>query len=61
MTGGPIACPRASDTPPIWQLNRLALLSWKQYGDEYVVFNEGSGDLHLLEGLAALTLRLIAE
>jgi len=33
--------------------------AWRFWDDEYIVFNRGSGDTHLLDRLAGETLRLI--
>ncbi len=41
----------------IWRAASRAPLSWRQWGDEAVVFHPDSGDTHLLDALAAEILR----
>ena len=39
-----------------WKISDGSKLVWKLWDDEYVVFNVGSGDTHLLDSIAAETL-----
>jgi PqqD family protein of HPr-rel-A system len=36
-------------------------LHWKAWDDEFVIFDEGSGDTHLLDPLAAEFLKVLEE
>ncbi|HUK60065.1 MAG TPA: HPr-rel-A system PqqD family peptide chaperone [Stellaceae bacterium] len=44
---------------PICKLNRLSSLSWRQFGAEWAFFDEGSGDTHVVDAVAAATLMCI--
>jgi PqqD family protein of HPr-rel-A system len=44
-----------------WQLAEGCRLHWKAWDDEFVVFDEGSGDTHLLDPLAAEVLKVLEE
>ena len=41
-----------------WQLVEGIHLSWRIWDEEFVVYNHGSGDTHLLDEPAAVTLHL---
>ncbi|WP_286138063.1 HPr-rel-A system PqqD family peptide chaperone [Polaromonas sp. C04] len=40
----------------VWCLNELASLHWRCWGDEWVVFDVGSGQTHQMDTLTAATL-----
>ncbi|WP_274595964.1 HPr-rel-A system PqqD family peptide chaperone [Rhodoferax sediminis] len=40
----------------VWHLNELASLHWRCWGDEWVVFDAGSGQTHQMDTLTAATL-----
>jgi PqqD family protein of HPr-rel-A system len=42
-------------------LSEGSRLHWKAWGDEFVIFDEGSGDTHLLDPLAAEFLKVLEE
>lgn len=42
-----------------WGVNRLFLLQWHQWGDTHAVYHPGSGQTHIVDDLAAHTLKLI--
>jgi PqqD family protein of HPr-rel-A system len=44
-----------------WELAQGSQLHWKSWDDEFVVFDEGSGDTHLLDPLAAEVLKTLEE
>jgi PqqD family protein of HPr-rel-A system len=44
-----------------WRITQGCELSWRSWNDEYVVYNSGSGDTHLLDLLSAEILRKIEE
>ena len=44
-----------------WQLNGLAELHWRQWNDEWVSFDMGSGQTHQMDSLTAVTLILLEE
>ena len=44
-----------------WQLAEGCRLHWKAWDDEFVIFDEGSGDTHLLDPLAAEFLKVLEE
>jgi PqqD family protein of HPr-rel-A system len=44
-----------------WQLAEGCRLHWKAWDDEFVIFDEGSGDTHLLDPLAAEVLKLLEQ
>jgi PqqD family protein of HPr-rel-A system len=44
-----------------WELAEGSQLHWKSWDDEFVVFDEGSGDTHLLDPLAAEVLKALEE
>jgi PqqD family protein of HPr-rel-A system len=43
----------------LWHLNPLVDLSWKRWEEEWVVFDSGSGQTHLMDALTAATLMTI--
>ncbi len=43
----------------VWQLPEGALLLWRSWGDEAVVYNVASQQTHLLDAFSAATLREI--
>ena len=45
--------------PGAWRLTEGSSLLWKLWDDEYVVFDRGSGDTHLLDLVAGEVLRLL--
>jgi PqqD family protein of HPr-rel-A system len=45
----------------VWKVNGATTLHWRRYDDECVVFSSGSGDIHLLNTLAAEALRVLEE
>jgi PqqD family protein of HPr-rel-A system len=47
--------------PPIWRVQPARSLHWRQFGDEWVVFDEGSGDVHRMDGLSAVVLMCLGE
>ncbi len=50
------------DSPDVnWQLAEGCRLHWKAWDQEFVVFDEGSGDTHLLDPLAAEVLKALEE
>lgn len=44
-----------------WELAEGSRLHWICWDDEYVVFDEGSGDTHLLDLLAAEVLKVLEQ
>jgi PqqD family protein of HPr-rel-A system len=40
----------------IWSLNPLSTFSWRRWDDEWVVFDQASGDTHQLAPIAAVML-----
>lgn len=44
-----------------WRAVPGVTLHWKSFAEEYVVYNSGSGDTHLLDPVAALLVREITE
>ena len=42
-----------------WRLAEGSSLVWKLWDDEYVVFDQGSGDTHLLDLVAGEVLRVL--
>ncbi len=52
-----------ASTPPdaevTWQLPRGCKLLWRLWADEYVVYNTGSGDTHVLDPFAGDILKKI--
>lgn len=42
-----------------WRLNLLASLHWRRWGDEWALFDIGSGQTHQVETLTAVTLMMI--
>ena len=46
----------------VWALPEMAVLSWRSWdADEVVVFNEGSGQTHLLDAFSAAVLREVEK
>lgn len=43
-----------------WRPNPLCSFHWRRWGDEWVVFDEGSGDTYHLDGLSAVALMCLA-
>ncbi|HKZ08189.1 MAG TPA: HPr-rel-A system PqqD family peptide chaperone [Methylomirabilota bacterium] len=56
-----VSPPGGSSAEPRWELSEGSRLHWKHWDDEYVVFDEGSGDTHLLDPLAAEVLKALEE
>jgi PqqD family protein of HPr-rel-A system len=51
-------------SPPgehFWRITQGCELCWRSWNDEYVVYNSGSGDTHLLDLLSAEILKKIEE
>ena len=44
-----------------WRLAEGCRLHWKVWDDEFAIFDEGSGDTHLLDPLAAEVLKVLEE
>ena len=42
-----------------WRVKPLCSLHWRQWSDEWVMFDEGSGDTHRLDALSAVALMCI--
>lgn len=47
----------ASDSDSVWTIADSVRLHWRHWDDEYVVFNDGSGDTHLLGFVGAAILK----
>jgi len=45
----------------LWQLSLLVVLHWRCWDNEWVVYNQGSGDTHLLDTFSAFTLMALEE
>jgi PqqD family protein of HPr-rel-A system len=45
----------------IWQLAADSDLHWRCWDGEWVVYNDASGDTHLLDSLAVIALKALAE
>jgi PqqD family protein of HPr-rel-A system len=45
----------------LWSLNSLASLHWREFGDEWAVFDVASGQTHWLDGLSAAVLMRIQD
>ena len=45
----------------IWRLKSLCSLNWRRFGDEWVAYDEGSGDTYRMDTLSAVTLMCLAE
>jgi PqqD family protein of HPr-rel-A system len=45
----------------VWRLNPISDLTWRRWGDEWVVFDAAAGDTHQLDAIAAVTLMCFAE
>lgn len=45
----------------MWRLKRLASLHWRCWDEEWVLYNQGSGDTHVLDAFTALTLMALEE
>lgn len=45
----------------LWRITQGCELRWRSWNDEYVVYNSGSGDTHLLDLLSAEILEKIEE
>jgi PqqD family protein of HPr-rel-A system len=39
-----------------WRINRRTHLHWRRLGDDWVVFDDGSGDTHQLDAISAAAL-----
>ena len=48
-------------TRVLWRAVPDIKLHWIQWGDEYVVYNTGSGDTHVLDAVSALLVHQIKE
>lgn len=48
-------------SPGKWRACTEATLLWRQWGDEYVVFNPASGDTHVLNEVAAQALQRLEQ
>jgi PqqD family protein of HPr-rel-A system len=44
-----------------WRVRPLCKLHWRQFGDDWVVYDEGSGDTHRLDTVSAVALMCLAE
>lgn len=44
-----------------WQVSEGSRLSWKLWDDEYVVFDHGSGNTHLLDLFSGQVLKALEE
>lgn len=44
-----------------WSLNYLANLHWRDFGDEWVVFDVASGQTHCLDGVSAVVLMRLQD
>ena len=44
-----------------WRLSLLVVLHWRCWDNEWVVYNQGSGDTHLLDTFTACTLMALEE
>jgi PqqD family protein of HPr-rel-A system len=44
-----------------WQLSQGCQFQWRSWSDEHVVYNEASGDTHLLDTITASALRNLQE
>ena len=51
----------SSRDPAHWQLSLLVVLHWRCWDNEWVVYNQGSGDTHLLDTFTACTLMALEE
>jgi PqqD family protein of HPr-rel-A system len=45
----------------MWRITRDCQLSWRKWDEEYVVYNSGSGDTHLLDSFGAEILLCLKE
>jgi PqqD family protein of HPr-rel-A system len=50
-----------STTSPRWKVNSEFPLHWRSWDDEFVVYNSGSGDTHLLDPVAAEALQSLEQ
>ena len=44
-----------------WKVNSEFPLYWRSWGDEFVIYNSGSGDTHLLDPVAAEALQNLEQ
>ena len=44
-----------------WRVQPLRSLHWRQFGDEWVLFDEGSGDTHRMDVLSAVVLMCLGD
>lgn len=44
-----------------WRVRPLCKFHWRQFGDDWVVYDEGSGDTHRLDAVSAVALMCLAE
>lgn len=51
----------AVDAMPVYRLRSVCRLHWKSWDDEYVVFDETSGQTHQLGPVHAFVLHLLTE
>jgi PqqD family protein of HPr-rel-A system len=40
----------------IWRVKPLCSFHWRRWGDEWLIFDEGSGDTHHMDGVSAVVL-----
>ena len=45
----------------MWQVSEGSCLLWNSWDNEYVVFDDGSGDTHLLDLVAGEVLKVLQE
>lgn len=52
-----------SEQPPdgLYQIPPVSVLHWVSWGDEYVVFDEASGQTHLLDPIKAFVLEALSD
>ena len=50
-----------TDAFPAWRITRGCRLYRRVWGDEFLVYNAGSGDTHLLDSLSAKVLEALEE
>jgi len=44
----------------IWRLNPLVALNWREWGDEWILFEGGSGSTHKMNGFGAAVLQALS-
>ena len=50
-----------ADNELLWRVSPSTRLVWRQWGDEFIVFNAASGQTHYLNALAARVLQYFQE